>query len=345
LKGRGEGRRNILQAALASLASAWVFPGCTEAPLPLPRVEPPPPPPLVITSLEGLLPLAGLRWIVLARPSDITSIPWLIPSIASFVPETRFNRFAASVGIDLRQTREALVASYATDEGEALVEIVRHKGDPRGIERLFRDRISAELVRSVDRPDLVRMSGRVGKSAHAFAAMGADVVCFQQSGSLKRGPCRIAALLAEDKLKKTAKLGTDESLRALDTRLGPAPVRFFAPGPFEGELARGVRGLAAAATALGAVARPSAREGIFVTFALTGDFSTSGEPASRELSAAWDDLAKGSFGHLLGLDKPVTPPLSTFAADAVSLSVELDPKKLAKGLADATTNEIEAIMR
>jgi hypothetical protein len=60
---------------------------------------------------------------------------------------------------------------------------------------------------------------------------------------------------------------------------------------------------------------------------------------------AWDDLARGSFGHLLGLDEPTEKPLPTFAADAVALAVELDPGKLARGIASATSARIEEIMR
>jgi len=336
-------RRALLQASLAALAAA--LSGCAESPTPVAAPALTPLPPLAIPSLDALLPLAGLRYVVLARPREIAAIPWLIPSIAAFASEERLDRFARFTAIDLRQTPEALVAAYTTEEGEATIELARHAGNAQTIERAFRDRISSEAERFVDRPDLIRVTGKIGLSKHAFAALGPDVVCFQQGGSMKRGPCRIATLFATNKLKRTTRLFSDESLRVLDARLGPAPLRAFAPGPFEGDVARAARGLGAAATALGAAVRPSAREALFLSLALTGDFSTTGDVASRELQAAWQDLASGSFGHLLGLDAPVTTPLATYATDAVSLVVELDPRKLSKGLADATTNEIDAIMR
>ncbi|MDI1445031.1 hypothetical protein [Polyangium sp. 6x1] len=336
-------RRVFLAAALAALASALV--GCGAAPPPVTKPEAAPEPPLAVASLDSLLPLAGLRWVVLVNPQEITSIPWLVPFVGTVIPEARFNRFAHGTAVDLRRTPEALVASYATNEGDATVELLRHTSDPRAVERAFRDRLSTAATRAVDRHDLVRVSGKIGPSAHAFAAIGPDVICFQQAGSILRGPCRIASLFARGALARAARAFSDPSLRALAERLGPAPARAFALGPFEGELARGARGLLAAATAIGAAARPSAREGILLSIAVAGDFSRTGEAASEELAGAWRDLAEGSFGHLLGLDAPVMAPLPTHAPDAVAIAVELDPRKLAKGLADATSNEIDQIMR
>ncbi|MDI1428152.1 hypothetical protein [Polyangium sorediatum] len=335
------GRRAFLAATLAALASAAA--GCG-APAPVTKPATPEPP-LAVPSLDGLLPLAGLRWVVLVHPHEITSIPWLVPFVGAVISEARFDRFAKGTAVDLRRTPEAVVASYTTNEGDATVELLRHTSDPRAVERAFRDRLSTDTTRAVDRHDLVRVSGKIGRGAHAFAAIGSDVVCFQQAGSIPRGPCRIAALFARGALSRATRAFADPSLRALAERLGPAPARAFALGPFEGELARGARGLLAAATAIGAAARPSAREGILLSIAVAGDFSRTGEAASEELAASWKDLAQGSFGHLLGLDAPVTAPLPTHAPDAVAIAVELDPKKLAKGLADATSNEIDQIMR
>ena len=55
------------------------------------------------------------------------------------------------------------------------------------------------------------------------------------------------ATYALDKLKKSPTVMSDDPLKALAARLGPAPFRAFAVGPFEGELARGARGLLAGA--------------------------------------------------------------------------------------------------
>jgi hypothetical protein len=47
----------------------------------------------------------------------------------------------------------------------------------------------------------------------------------------------------------------------------------------------------------------------------------------------------------LGLDEPIEKPLPTFADEAVAIAVQLDPGKLAKGIASATSARIDEIMR
>ncbi|APR83730.1 Hypothetical protein A7982_09079 [Minicystis rosea] len=222
---------------------------------------------------------------------------------------------------------------------------MRHNGDRVAIERQFRARFTGNEHRAVERPDVIRVSGKIGNTPATLVVLGGDVAGFQIGGSASRGPARIASLYALDRLKKSPTLMSEDPLKALATRLGPAPFRAFAVGPFEGELARGARGLLAGATAIGCAVRPSAREGLLASIAVAGDFSKSGEPASRELTAAWTDLARGSFGHMLGLDTPIEPPLATHGTDAVTIAVELDPNKLARGIASLTSARLEEIMR
>lgn len=333
-------RRGFLAGAASVLA------GCAGSPpAPVAPPAPPKPPPLRITDLAHLISVAELRWVVFTRPREIAAVPWLIPAIARVAPEDNLTRFAAKVGFDLRQIHEAVIAAHGAAGGESTLYLLRHNGDPLAIERLFRARFSGGEHRAVDRADVVRVSGKIGTTAATLVVLGADVVGFQLGGSPTRGPARIASLYALDKLKRSPTVLADDPLRALGARLGQAPLRAFARGPFEGELARGARGLLAGATAIGGTIRPSAREGLLAVIAVAGDFTKSGEAASRELTSAWNDLARGSFGHLLGLDAPVEPPLATHGADAVTVTVELDPNKLARGLASATSARIEEIMK
>jgi hypothetical protein len=333
-------RRGFLAVAVAALS------GCAAAPpAPAPAPKPEAPPPLRVAALTGLLPLAHLRWLILVQPREIAAVPWLIPGIARIAPEASLARFQAHTGFDLRQLPEAAVATYADAGGESTLYLLRHNGDPVAIERLFRARLTSGETRVVERPDVIRVSGKIGTVTAALVVLGGDVVGFQFGGSAARGPARLAALYALEVLKKSPTAMTDEGLQALSTRLGSAPLRAFALGPFEGELGRGARGLLAGATAIGATVRPSAREGLLGVVAVAGDFRKSGDAAERELTAAWSELATGSFGHLLGLDAPVEKPLATHAADAVALAVEVDPNRLAAGIAAATSARIEEIMR
>ncbi|WP_437781476.1 hypothetical protein [Sorangium sp. So ce1097] len=341
--GRGLRRRSVI-GGLLGCVFGLALPACGGAPSP-PARPAPPLPPLATADLARLLPQAGLRWLILARPREIAAVPWLIPSIAIVAPEENLARHARATGIDLRQVREAAIASYARPAGEARFYVARHSGDPRTIERLFRRRLTGKERRALDRPDVVRVTGDIGRAPHALVLLGPDVVGVQDGGSPQRGPARVASLYALGRLKRSPTALSEGPLAALAARFGPAPVRAFAPGPFDGELARGARGLLAAATAVGAAARPSAREGIALAIAVAGDFSASGEAASEELLRAWNELAHGSFGHLLGLDAPIEPPLATHAPDAVAVAVELSPRALARGLAAATGERLEEMLR
>ena len=337
------GRRTLFRGTLATLLLA----GCGGAgAAPPARIEAPSAaPPLAVAKLTSLLALARLRWVILVRPREIASLPFLIPSLGQVISEERFARFALSSGIDLRQVTEAAVATYADKDGDVTFSLVRHNGDPAVIERLFRRRFSADERRVVERPDLTRVSGKIGARSETMVVLGRDVVGYQQGGSTSRGPARVAALYATGKLTRSPSLLAEEPICALATRFGATPAQAFALGPFEGELARGARGLLAGATAIGAAVRPSARDGIGLVLAVAGDFTTSGAVASAALLAAWNDLATGGFGHLLALDEPVEPPLATHGPGAVTVAVELDPKKLARGLAAATSGTLAEIMR
>lgn len=331
------------RAWIAGLAA--LLAGCGAPPPPPSPPRPDAPPQLQIPELTGLLPIADLRWIVQTRPREIAAVPWLIPAVARVASEENLSRLAAKIGFDLRQIHEAIIARYRGEGGESTLYLVRHNVDPIGVERLFRARLVADERRAVDRADVIRVSGKAGTGTLTLVVLGPDVVGFQVGGSPSRGPARVASLYALSKLKKSPTVLSEDPLRALSARLGAAPARAFAIGPFEGELARGARGLLAGATAIGATVRPSAREGLLLVIAVAGDFTKSGEAASRELSAAWSSLAVGSFGHLLGLDDPIERPIATHADDAVTVAVQLDPNKLSKGLASATSAGVAEIMK
>ena len=64
-----------------------------------------------------------------------------------------------------------------------------------------------------------------------------------------------------------------------------------------------------------------------------------------EAPASIDDLLGDDDLDLLGLDEPIERPLATHAADAVTVAVEIDPNKLAKGIAAATSARLEEIMK
>jgi hypothetical protein len=328
-------RRALLRGALGVLLAPWAA-GCGAGPGPV-APAPPPLPPLRTAPLVDLVAAAGVRWVVLASPRDLLGVPWVPPLVDIAVSGARFDRFAQATGIDLRAVPEAVVTATAP-AGDAAADVMfylaRHGGDAAFIERSFRARLTSAEKRSVDRPDLVRVSGKVGRDVHAAVLIGKDVAGFQEGGSTSRGPARVAALFAENKLRSAHPVLAVEPIRSLSARLGAAPLSAFAPGPFEGDVARGLRGLLGAATAVGAV-----------TLAVAGDFSASSAPAAAELLAAWNELATSSLGHLLALDAPASAATVATAPDLLALSVEIQGRSLAEGLAKATATRVEDIFR
>lgn len=236
-------------------------------------------------------------------------------------------------------------APPAGEDDDVMFYLARHTGDAQAIERSYRARFTSAEKRAVERPDLIRVSGKVGQRQSAAVFLGRDVAGFQDGGSASRGPARVAALFAEGKLKHARSALAGEPLRSLALRLGQGPLAAYAPGPFDGELARGLRGLLGAATAIGGVLGPTERQSFLVRVAVAGDFSTSAAPASDELLGAWKDLAGSRLGHMLGLDKPVSAPVTQGAPDVVMLAVELSGRALAEGLAAATASRVEDIFR
>lgn len=310
---------------------------------------PPPPlpalPPLATKDLVGLVPSAGLAQLLLLKPRAIAQIPWLIPAIAKIAPETNLTRFSAINGLDLRQIPEAVLARFGDALEGAELELVRHHQDPMVMERLFQKRLVEGAKRDEDRPDLVRLSGVVGSEIKLFERLGSDVVAFQQGGSVARGPARIAALFAQNKLKKTPRALETDPLKGLRARFGDAPVIALAKGPFNDEWKRAGHGLLEASTGVGAAARPTAREHLGFAIALSGSFATEGAEAVEVLLQAWNELASSTVGHLLGLDKPIEPPLGSHSDDAIALSVEVEPNRFAEGLRALVSEDLEAIMK
>lgn len=343
------GRRACLDLLLRCLAASVVGGAVACGPEDRPPRPPPRPlPPLATGDLATLLPAAGLVWAVRTRPREIAQVPWLIPAIASFAPEQRLDRHRESMGYDLRQATEAWFARYDLGGGACDLTVVHHNARPEELERSFLHRLSKDPLRVEDRPDLVRVTGRIGAEEHAFARLGRDVAAWQERGQGARGPLRIAAARAEGRLGNVRDLRRAEPLGPLLERFGTAPVIAVAPGPFDevsspeagGDAAR----LLSVATGLGASLRPTARQRLGLAIAVAGDFADGAAGASEVLRRAWEHLAASETGRILALDRAPEAPLATHNPGAVAIAVELDPAPVAEGLRALVEQDIGAIL-
>lgn len=304
----------------------------------------PPTPPLVPLHLEPACDLAasaGLEWMVEAKPRTIAQTPDLIPALALVVTEARFATFAKTHGgIDVRQIQDLCVAKYK----DSLLTVARTPIDPASVERAFTDRVTHPEGRTVavPNPPVVRLAGEVLGEHQQLVIFGRDAVALEQG---KPGPARVAEAFALGKLRRASPALEGAALVRVAEIVGEAPLRVFAPGPFEGDAAQGLAGLLRATTAVGASAKLGADRRVAVRLVLAGAWGTDAEAAAERLKAAVHVVSETPLGRLLGLDHPPAPPTVRGTADALVLEATLDLATLARGVHDAVDAEIGEIMR
>jgi hypothetical protein len=266
----------------------------------------------------------------------------LIPAIALVVPEARFTTFAAAHGgIDVRQITELCVARY----GSSRLTVARAPFDPSRVEQSFGERVTHPGGRSIDvpNPPVVRVWGEVNGEAQQLVMFGREAIALEQGRS---GPLRAAEAFARGRLRRASPALRGGPLARAVELVGDAPVRAFAPGPFEGEIAQGLGGLIRASTAVGLSARfTGSPASLAVRIVLTGAWGKDAPAAAERLAAAAHVISESPFGRLLGLDHPVVAPQVRGTDDALVLDLVVDGLALARGVHDALDAEIGEIMR
>jgi len=328
-------RRGAGAAVLALALSACV---------PKAPAAPPAPPPVVLHLAPAcdLAPSAGVEWVVDAKPRALAELPDLIPVIALVIPEARFNAFASSHGgIDVRQIQDLCIAKYRG----SMLSVARAPFDPARVERAFSDRITKPGGRQVDipNPPVVRVWGGVTGEAQQLVIFGREAVALEQG---RAGPIRAAEAFAQGRLHRASPALRGGTLARAVEIVGDAPVRAFAPGPFEGEIAQGLGGLMRASTSVGVSVRFAGAPGqLAVRMVLTGAWGRDAPAAAERLAAAVHVVSESPFGRLLGLDHPVLAPEVRTMEEALVIEMTIDGAVLARGLHDALDAEISEIMR
>ncbi|MGH7436171.1 MAG: hypothetical protein ACRENE_10905 [Polyangiaceae bacterium] len=322
-------RRDAL-GCIGALAAAACSAGRT------PASPPPAPAPesrLALDPLVNLVPAAGLKWLVDLRPPELLSSAAVGSGVDLVVPGSHFDAFAQHHGgVDLRRASEVAVAGFA----DVTLSLVRATVDPARVEKAFSDRAGGVEGRAIE-PGIVRFWGTVGPARQQMAVFGHKAVALEQG---QFGPLRVATYFAQGKLRRSPQALRADPLAGAAERLGDAPARAFARGPFTGPWAKGLGGLLAAATAGAASARPvrTARgdEGLKLTVLVLGAWGDDSAQALARLGAAFNVLAQDPLGRLCGLDRPLEGPHVVGDATEVRLEVTVDPTLLARGIRDAT---------
>ncbi len=328
-------RRELLALLSASAALSACGGGVA------PAASAPLPEPLALGTAVDLVPAAGLVWLVDGRLRELFSSGALIPAIALVLPASRLDAFAhRHGGIDLRSATELAIAGYP----QATLAVARAVLDPARVEGAFAARAVSVEGRAVE-GSVVRTWGTVGSARQQIAILGREAIALEQG---RFGPLRAAQYFAQGRHKRARPALLAEPLARAAALLGDAPLRAFAPGPFEGATARGLGGLLAAATAVGGAATPVDRDpggALAVRFVVTGAWGADAAAAAERLRAAFDVLASDPLGRLMGVDRPLEGPRTSSDSEALRLDVTVDALALGKGLRDATSATVDEVMQ
>ena len=332
----------LVAGALALfLASAC---GAPPAPKPAPAATPA----LHVSPLGDIVPAAGLSVLLLARPRELAARADLIPAVKELASERSFDAFAErNGGVDLRKLEELAVARY----GDTTLFVARTAFEPSRVEGAFTLHLATVLGRAIDRHgdaagQISRTWGEGPEGREQLALLGKSALALEQG---KLGPVRAVELFAEGRLKKAAPALRTPLLARAGELVGDAPLRVFAPGPFDET--RGLGGLLAATTAVAIAVRfppprsPTTAVPADVTVALLGAWKDDGPAASERLLAVADTLGASSLGRLCGLDHPLRPATVRPTADALVLEVTVDALAVTRGLHAALDAQVDEIMR
>jgi hypothetical protein len=331
---------NARSRALLSVG-ALVTAACSAGQGPVVRAAAATAEPLDVEPLTNLVPAASVQWLIDVRPTEILATPALASAVDLVLPADRFEAYARGHGgIDLRQAREITIAAFP----DATLSLARLTVDPGRIERAFTD-LAAEVDGRASENGVTRLWGTVGREHAQVAIFGHDAIGLEV-GQL--GPLRVAAYYAEGRLKRSLPALRADPLRGPADQLADAPIRAFAPGPFEGSWAKGLGGLLRAATAVAGslrpVTTPTGAVAMQLTVLILGAWGEDAQAAARRLAATFNVFADDPLGRLAGLNHPLDGPHVVGDATEVRLEVILDPTMLARGVRDATSAEVPDIV-
>lgn len=273
-------------------------------------------------------------------------MPDLIPAIGLVVAEERFDAFTkAHGGVDLRQLQELCVARYR----DATLTIAKTPFDPASVARAFEAKSTTANVKTTSlapNPPVQRLTGDAFGQPRTLTLFGRDALTLEDGAGTRSRAAEAFAFGKLHRAKPALESNVLERARALAAEIGDTPLQVFAPGPFEGESAKGLGGLLRGTTAIGVSARPlRGAPQIVVRLVLVGAWGKDAEAAAERLSAAVQLLAESPAGRLAGIDRPVAGPHVKPLADALVLDVTLDALALARGIRDAVAADVADILR
>jgi hypothetical protein len=275
------------------------------------------------------VPAAGLRWLAVARLGELSRAPELRKPLELLFPAVRLDAFAKATGVDLRKVPVGAAAGFDL----ATLFLAETPWENAPIEQRFTARLSAPPRIAVSARGVRRIAGAVGLNPETLIVADRRFVAVSIGDPT---PARVSELYAEGRLGRSPSALKGSSLSTLPGELASAPIRFYAPGPFAAEWARGAHGLLGVTLALGVAAYPEG-DSLRVVAVLSGQWNGAD---IEQLEGAWADLAESSMGRLLGLNQPAAPADVTVMDDQLTLKVRLATLPLVTGLRAAVAADV-----
>jgi hypothetical protein len=215
--------------------------------------------------------------------------------------------------------------------------------DAGRVEAAFATRVIDIEGRAIE-GGVTRMWGNASGGPEQVALLSREAVAFERG---KLGPLQAAVYFAQGRLRRSLPALRAEPLATAASLAGDAPLRAFAPGPFEGPWAHGFAGLLGATTAVAAALRPVSHPpngAIAVQLLLTGGWGEDAPAAAERLRSAVGVLARDPLWRVMGADHPFDGPTVSADAGALRVDVTLDAMAVARGVHVATDASLAEIM-
>lgn len=282
-------------------------------------------PPLHAGPLTDFVPAAGLRWMALARPRELAQNTEFAEAVGRLLPEARLSAYAQATGVDLRTVPNGVIAGF----DYATLYMAELRSGHELVEQRFVARLLHDEALETKHPKLRRLSGVVGQTPETLLISRGHWVAVAVGDP---SPARVAEGFALRRLRRSPPALRGSALKTLPAHLEQAPLRFYAPGPFEGEWARAARGLLSRSFAIGFAATPAAGGVLNACVVLAGDFADLGSEAEPRIQGAWEDLSQSSTGTLLGLRATAGTIRVRTSAEQLELCAPLSLAELTRGL-------------
>ncbi len=318
---------------------------------------------IALPATVDLAPAAGLSTLVEVHPKALLAHAELLPVLDVLYPDDSFRTFATRHGgVDPRQLDDIVVATYP----RATLVLARGVLDPAKEEASFGRRAMSVDARFVDHrggplSTVIRLRGTMTDGREELVLFGHQAAALDllpapkdPSAPWAAGPVRAAELFALHRLKKARPVLRTPPLQSASALLGPAPVRIFFAGPFEGDAQEGLAGLLKAATAVGIAVRPAGDDrehasdepgaALDVTVTLLGAWGNDAKTAGDCFAAALNTIAHSGLGRLSGVDRPRRGPDLHTSPEALTVTLTVDALELVRGVRAATSAQIQEIM-